>query len=122
MTQTNFVSITTQTTTASLITSLLITTSLISNADDLDHQRAINAGSDQHNWLLHGHDYAEQRHSPLTQINQHTVADLSLAWSFDDHTNRALEATLIVVDGIMYVSGTWSMVYAINAKTGEKLW
>ena len=35
---------------------------------------------------------------------------------------RGLEATPIVVDGVMYITGSWSKVYALNAKTGEELW
>ncbi|WP_372863691.1 PQQ-dependent dehydrogenase, methanol/ethanol family [Spongiibacter sp.] len=91
-------------------------------AAEIDHQRAVAAGDERHNWLLHGRDYGEQRHSPLRQINKETVQDLGLAWYFEDHTDRALEATPIVVDGVMYVSGTWSVVYALNAVTGELLW
>ncbi len=100
----------------------LVAPLLAFGAADVDHQRAVGAIDDTDNWLLHGRDYGEQRHSPLTQINQSNVKQLGLAWSFDDHTNRALEATPIVVDGVMYLSGTWSVVYALDAKTGEKLW
>lgn len=88
----------------------------------LDEARAVAAGEDPHNWLLHGRDYAEQRHSPLKQVNRQSIGQLGLVWSFDDHTNRALEATPIVIDGVMYVTGTWSVVYALDARTGELLW
>ena len=37
-------------------------------------------------------------------------------------TNRALEATPIVVDGIMFFTSTWSRVYAVEAKTGKTIW
>ncbi|WP_373080804.1 PQQ-dependent dehydrogenase, methanol/ethanol family [Zhongshania sp.] len=99
---------------------LLISPILV--AGNINHTRAVNAATEPGNWLLHGRDYAEQRHSPLSRINQQTIGELGLAWSFDDHTNRALEATPIVVDGVMYVSGTWSVVYALDAKSGKKLW
>lgn len=91
-------------------------------AGAIDRQRAEAAAHDASNWLLHGRDYAEQRHSPLAQINRDTVRTLGLAWFFDDHTPRALEATPIVADGVMYVTGTWSVVYALDARTGELLW
>jgi len=97
-------------------------TALAFDAAAVDRQRAETAALDTDNWLLHGRDYAEQRHSPLEQINRGTVHRLGLAWHFDDHTPRALEATPIVVDGVMYVSGTWSVVYALDARTGELLW
>ncbi|ROS05151.1 quinohemoprotein ethanol dehydrogenase [Sinobacterium caligoides] len=73
-------------------------------------------------WLSHGRDYQEQRFSPLKQINTDNVADLGLAWHYDTRSNRGLEATPIVVDGVMYVSGVWSVVYALDAKTGKELW
>ena len=74
------------------------------------------------NWLTHGRDFTEQRFSPLAEINEHTVSDLGLAWTFDLETTRGVQSTPIVVDGTMYVSGPWSLVYALDAKTGRELW
>ena len=85
-------------------------------------ERLINADQDTANWLTHGRTYSEQRFSPLDQINRDTVSELGLAWYWDTGTTRGLEATPIVVDGIMYTTGTWSVVFAHNAATGEHLW
>ncbi|MEM7081028.1 MAG: PQQ-dependent dehydrogenase, methanol/ethanol family, partial [Pseudomonadota bacterium] len=85
-------------------------------------QRIIDADAEPHNWLTHGRTYSEQRYSPLTQINTENIGELGLAWSFDTATTRGLEATPIVVDGVMYTTATWSVVYAHNAATGELLW
>ena len=74
------------------------------------------------NWLSHGRSYDEQRFSPLDEIDTDTIGDLGLAWYFDVPTQRGMEATPIVVDGRMYVSGSWSIVYALDAATGEELW
>jgi quinohemoprotein ethanol dehydrogenase len=74
------------------------------------------------NWLSHGRTYDEQRHSPLTSINDETVADLGLAWHWDTGTRRGLEATPIVVDGVMFSTGSWSVVWAHDAASGELLW
>lgn len=73
-------------------------------------------------WLSYGRDYREQRYSPLDQINSSNVAQLGLAWSFSTDHNRGLEATPIIADGVMYFSGNWSTVYAVDAKTGTLLW
>ena len=89
---------------------------------DIDTQRIINADKEPHNWLAHGRDYYEQRYSPLDQINTKTIKDLELEWSLDMGTTRGLEATPIVDNGIMFVSSTWSVVHAVDAKTGEELW
>ena len=80
------------------------------------------ADAETANWLSHGRTYDEQRFSPLDKINRNNVADLGLAWYFDVPTQRGMEATPIVVDGRMYVTGSWSIVYALDAATGEELW
>ena len=74
------------------------------------------------NWLSYGKDYKEQRYSELDKINVGNVADLSLAWSFDTDFNRGLEATPIVIDGVLYLTGNWSVVYALDARSGELFW
>jgi quinohemoprotein ethanol dehydrogenase len=73
-------------------------------------------------WTLHGNDWREQRHSALDQINRKTVEELGLAWTFNMYTQRGVEATPLVIDGVMYVTGSWSMVYALDARTGELKW
>jgi quinohemoprotein ethanol dehydrogenase len=88
----------------------------------VDGKRVENADQEPHNWLAHGRTYSEQRFSPLTQINTKTIDKLGLTWLYNTKTVRGMEATPIVVDGVMYISGSWSKVYALNAKTGEELW
>ena len=88
----------------------------------IDDKRIIEAEGEPENWIAHGRTYEEQRFSPLTKINKESVSDLGLAWYKDMGTNRALEATPIVVDGIMFFTSTWSRVYAVEAKTGETIW
>ena len=73
-------------------------------------------------WILHGRTYAEERFSPLGQINVDNVYKLELAWSFDFDTRRGQEATPVIVDGVMYTTSAWSKVQALNAATGELLW
>lgn len=73
-------------------------------------------------WLTHGGNYQEQRHSKLTSVNANTVKDLGLEWSYDLGTSRGIEATPIIHDGIMYVTSTWNIVHALDARTGAKIW
>ncbi len=87
---------------------------------DINEARIVKA--EPANWLSTGRTYDEQRHSPLDQINKETVQDLGLAWYWDTGTRRGLEATPIVVDGVMFTTGAWSVVWAHDAKTGELLW
>lgn len=88
----------------------------------VDGARIIAADAEPGSWLTHGRTYSEQRFSPLDQINQDTAGDLGLAWSFDLDTDRGIEATPIVVDGVLYTTSSWSMVYALDARTGELKW
>ncbi len=85
-------------------------------------ERIAAADQEPGNWLSHGRSYGEQRFSPLDQINADTIKDLKLAWYFDFDTNRGVEATPLVVDGVMYTTASWSVVYALDAKTGKQLW
>jgi PQQ-dependent dehydrogenase (methanol/ethanol family) len=91
-------------------------------AAPVDDARLIAAGSDASSWLTYGRDYFERRYSPLAQVGEHNVARLGLAWSFDMETTRGVEATPLVIDGVMYVSGPWSVVYALDARTGALRW
>ena len=88
----------------------------------VDEARLLAADKDPGDWMSQGRTYSEQRFSPLDKINASNVKDLGLAWSFELSTNRGVEATPVVVDGTMYVTSAWSLVYALNAKTGELLW
>ncbi len=90
--------------------------------DEGHHEAFLISMEDPAQWVSHGRTYSEQRFSPLTQINTESISDLGLAWSFDLPTRRGIEATPIVVDGVMYVSAAWNLIYAFDAKTGAKLW
>ena len=88
----------------------------------VDDSRLRSADEDTSNWLMYGRTYDDHRFSPLNQINEQTVGKLGLAWSRELGTTRGLEATPLVEDGIIYTTGSWSVVYAIDARTGEVRW
>jgi PQQ-dependent dehydrogenase (methanol/ethanol family) len=88
----------------------------------LDDSRLRRTDQDASNWLMYGRTYDGQRFSPLNQVNEQTVGRLGLAWSRELGTTRGLEATPLVQDGVMYTTGSWSVVYAVDAKTGEIRW
>ncbi len=75
-------------------------------------------------WPLTGLTPGENRSSPLVQITPENVGKLGVAWyaDFDGRSLRGVEGTPIVVDGVMYASGPWSTVMALDAATGKKLW
>lgn len=88
----------------------------------LDRSRISQADQELGNWLSHGRTYDEQRYSPLKAINANNVDQLGLSWSYEFPTARGKEATPLVVDGTLYVTGSWSVVFAFNAQSGELLW
>ena len=61
-------------------------------------------------------------YSPLARIDTSNAASLGYAWSYDLQTTRGLEATPVVLDGVMYASGPWGFVHALDARTGKGLW
>jgi len=74
-------------------------------------------------WLTYGRDYAETHYSPLDQITSDNIDRLSLAWSWDIPKRGArLESTPLIADGIMYATGAYSFVLALDARTGEEVW
>jgi quinohemoprotein ethanol dehydrogenase len=73
-------------------------------------------------WPAVGLDYAETRFSKLNEINAGNVKTLGLKWTYSLESIRGVEATPLVVDGIMYVSASWSVVHAIDARTGKRIW
>ena len=87
-------------------------------------QRIINAPQEEPgSWLTYGQTYKEQRFSMLTQINKTNIQELGLEWHKDiGGPTERMQGTPLVVDGIMYVSSGWSIVYALDAKTGNEIW
>ena len=88
----------------------------------VDARRIVGADAEPGNWLTHGRTYSEQRFSPLDSIHSDNVDQLGLAWSFPLGIYRGIEATPLVIDGVMYTTGAWSVVFALDAATGELLW
>ncbi|MGE3775238.1 MAG: PQQ-binding-like beta-propeller repeat protein, partial [Gammaproteobacteria bacterium] len=74
------------------------------------------------NWLSYGRTYSEQRYSPLMQIDATNVGNLGVAWYLDLPGHRSLMATPLVVDGVMYFTGSFATVFAVDTRTGKQLW
>lgn len=74
------------------------------------------------NWLTYGRTHSEQRYSPLDQISTETIDRLGLAWSLDLPDARQLVGTTLAVDGVLYVTSSFSVVTAIDARTQKVLW
>ena len=88
----------------------------------VDSARLLGADQEPGQWMSHGRTYDEQRYSPLKKVHAGNVARLGLAWTQKIEWDLGVEATPIVVDGVMYTTGPYSIVYALDAASGRKLW
>ena len=90
---------------------------------NVDDARIVAASANEPgSWLAYGQTYKEHRFSMLTQINKDNVANVGIAWTKAIGAMERMQATPLVVDGVMYVTNGLSVVYAIDAISGEEIW
>jgi alcohol dehydrogenase (cytochrome c) len=76
-------------------------------------------------WLMYSGEYNGQRHSPLKQITAQNVSRLAAQWTYQTGTTargRGFEATPLVIDGVLYVTGPNNFAWALDARTGRAFW
>ncbi|HET8654682.1 MAG TPA: PQQ-binding-like beta-propeller repeat protein [Longimicrobiaceae bacterium] len=78
-------------------------------------------------WRVTGGDPGNTRYSPLAQIDRSNVQRLKVAWVYHSGDARAdnrsqIQATPIVVDGILYSTTPGLDVVALRAASGEEVW
>ncbi len=92
-------------------------------AADVTFERLKDAAREPQNWLTYGGTYQFWRYSELDQINRTNIRRLAPVWTFETGViDGGLQATPLVVDGVLYLSSSWNRVFAINAATGEEIW
>ncbi|HEY6816739.1 MAG TPA: PQQ-binding-like beta-propeller repeat protein [Croceibacterium sp.] len=84
--------------------------------------RNADAAASVGDWQSYSRTWDEQRFSPLDQINDGNVQTLGLAWYADLETFRGVQASPLVIDGILYNESIYNVVTAYDGKTGRKLW
>ncbi|WP_336980525.1 PQQ-dependent dehydrogenase, methanol/ethanol family [Altererythrobacter fulvus] len=84
--------------------------------------RKADAPANVGDWMSYSRTWDEQRFSPLKQINDGNVQRLGLAWYDDLETYRGVQASPLVVDGVLYNESIYNVVTAYDGKTGRKLW
>jgi len=72
-------------------------------------------------WPSYNGDYTGRRFSSLSQITPDNVQSLRAEWVFHSTSPGILEATPVVVNGVMYLTAS-NDAYALNARNGEVLW
>jgi PQQ-dependent dehydrogenase (methanol/ethanol family) len=89
----------------------------------IDDEALARSGQLGDDWLTYGLDQEETRFSPLDQITNTNVDRLRLVWSYDVGSGGGgQEATPLVADGVIYGITNWSVVFAVDARTGEERW
>jgi quinohemoprotein ethanol dehydrogenase len=92
-------------------------------AHRIDDAALKNAGKSGDEWLTYGIDQGETRYSPLNQINTSNVSRLGPAWSYDlGEGGGNQEGTPLVWNGTIYGITNWSVVFAVDARTGKEKW
>jgi quinohemoprotein ethanol dehydrogenase len=82
-----------------------------------------NAGKTGEEWLSYGLTTGETRYSPLKQIDATNVGRLGLSWLYEIGPGGGnQEGTLLMANGTLYGITNWSIVYAVDARTGKEKW
>ncbi len=100
---------------------MLASASVLYAAASSDGNALLADASDGADWPGYGRTYGEQHYSPLDQVNDRTVGGLGLAWSMDLPPGNSVSQPL-AVDGVLYFATFYSVVRAVDAKTGKLLW
>ena len=105
---------------------LLVVACSPSRPGNVDLDRLL-ADADPGQWLALGRTWKADRFAPLTQINDSNVSRVGFAWEAPFRSNRGRvehgqEATPVMVDGVLYLSGPWGSVLALDARTGAERW
>src|SRR5262250_905507 len=112
-----------KTTTAMISFVALVSISFAQQSRRIDDIALKNAGKTGEEWLTYGLTPGETRYSPLSQINAANVSRLGLSWSYDiGPGGGGQEATPLVYNGTIYGITNWSIVFAVDARTGKEKW
>ncbi|RZI60791.1 MAG: PQQ-dependent dehydrogenase, methanol/ethanol family, partial [Zymomonas sp.] len=101
-----------------LLSALLV---LSACASEKSAQSETGMGADA-DWITVGGGTDEASYSRLDEITDDNVDELGLAWSLDLPGEVTLEATPLAIDGVLYFSGSFASVYAVDGRTGKQLW
>jgi alcohol dehydrogenase (cytochrome c) len=91
------------------------------SAQSVDTARIESGG--QNDWLTYHGSYKSYHYSPLSQINTNNVGNLSVAWiHIPGRSTRGVQSMPLVADGVLYYTGSYSRVFALDGATGEVKW
>jgi quinohemoprotein ethanol dehydrogenase len=104
-------------------TVVLLTAMVAMAQQPVDDARLRTVGATGEDWLSYGLTPGETRYSPLDQIDTENVSRLGLSWGYDIGPGGGnQEGTLLEWNDTLYGITNWSVVYAVDARTGEEVW
>jgi len=107
---------------AALAAGILVATAP-ARAADIDMQRLVDADKHPADWLTYHGTYKSWHYSGLDQINANNVKNLRVAWMHaTPRSNRGLQGFPLVADGVLYYSGSYNQLFALDGATGNQLW
>ena len=83
---------------------------------------AIANEAEENDWLAYGRTHSEQRFSPSTEIDTGNVSKLKVDWFMDLPDDVGLVSTPLVIDGVLYFTGTMNIIRAVDAASGKLIW
>ena len=91
--------------------------------DTVSAERLNTADKDAKDWLIYRGSYRNYNYSALNQINSKNVKNLHVAWLHTPGRSKwGLQGMPLAVDGVLYYSGSYSRVFALDGATGEVKW
>lgn len=108
---------------AAILTILVIVVGGSVSAQQISTEELLDGLGNPARWLTYSGDYSGRRHSPLSEINTSNASRLVAQWTFQTGlSGHKFEATPIVIDGTLYVTGPMNYAWAIDGKTGREIW
>ena len=101
---------------------LTVTAAAALRAQDVTTKDLLGGLANPTRWLTYSGDYTGRRFSPLTQVTPANAAQLAPQWTFQTGVVNKFEASPIVLDGVLYVTGPLNHAWAIESKSGKQIW
>jgi len=103
---------------ASLVFGVGSATAKVTNADILNDHKSVD------DVLHNGLGLQGQRYSPLDLVNGDTAKNMHPVWAYSlgGEKQRGQESQPLVKDGVMFVTGSYSRIYAVDTRTGDEIW
>ncbi len=102
------------------VVAILVFLTVLAHSHSQDAAKGVLAAN--RDWPAYGGGPLGDHYSPLLQINRANVKQLEVAWTYDTGETGGLQASPLIVDGILYGITPTQKIFALNASNGSKIW